>query len=206
MPSKKYDFLDTPAIKNELYRRWRGIKSRCSHPENLRYKNYAGRGIKVCDEWKNNFENFYYWAINNGYQEGLSIERIDLDKGYNPSNCIWIPLSEQSRNRRTSIWLEYKDEKMLLTDVAKKENLSPYSIVRLYNQHKDIYKAVDIAKKNKQGLMVTNKTGFVGIYQCGNKWEAKFCADNKTHYVGRFNTKEQAILSREQAIKEYKKE
>lgn len=83
-----------------LYRIWSHMKARCDNPKNNRYYCYGERGIKVCDQWHHSFEDFYQWAMDNGYEEHLTIDRIDCDKGYQPDNCRWVPLSEQSKNRR----------------------------------------------------------------------------------------------------------
>ena len=82
-----------------LYRIWCCIKGRCLNKNNTAYKNYGGRGITVCDEWKNKengFINFYNWAIQNGYNDNLSIDRIDNQEGYYPENCQWITFQENS--------------------------------------------------------------------------------------------------------------
>ena len=83
-----------------LYRIWRAIKTRVLNPKNERYGDYGGRGIKVCDEWKNDFMPFYNWAMSNGYSDELSIDRIDNDGNYEPSNCRWATPTIQNRNQR----------------------------------------------------------------------------------------------------------
>lgn len=86
--------------KTNLYRKWQGMKSRCRPGQN---KNYGARGITVCDEWAHDFLAFKAWAETHGYRQGLSIERIDVDKGYSPDNCSWVTNLEQQRNKRDTI-------------------------------------------------------------------------------------------------------
>jgi hypothetical protein len=79
---------------------------RCYNENNPFYKNYGERGIKVCDEWKDSLESFMDWAISNGWVKGLSIDRIDNDGDYEPNNCHWITVSENSRKTMTRLWKE----------------------------------------------------------------------------------------------------
>ena len=85
-----------------LYGIWSGMKTRCSNPNRKEYKNYGGRGIKVCKSWQT-YRNFYKWAIKNGYQDNLTVDRINNDSDYKPSNCRWITIQEQQKNKRKRI-------------------------------------------------------------------------------------------------------
>lgn len=109
---KKYDFdIHDPEIK-PLFAKWVAMRQRCNNPNSNAYSHYGGRGIKVCPEWDNKedgFLNFYTWAINSGWKadEGLSIDRIDVDKGYSPDNCRWANDLLQSSNQTKNRFIQY---------------------------------------------------------------------------------------------------
>jgi hypothetical protein len=85
---------ESPGKTTRLYQRWRGMKARCLNPNNVRFQRYGGRGIAVCGEWLD-YKPFHDWAVANGYREDLSIDRIDNDGDYEPTNCRWVTLVEQ---------------------------------------------------------------------------------------------------------------
>lgn len=90
----------TGQYKSRLYRIWTCMKTRCYNPNTPQYKDWGGRGITMCDEWRHNFKSFYDWSMSNGYNEHLSIDRINNDGNYEPSNCKWSTAKEQANNRR----------------------------------------------------------------------------------------------------------
>lgn len=96
--------------KTRLHNIWSKMKARCLKEKNPAYKWYGGRGITICQEWLDDFMNFYNWAMGNGYKDELSIDRIDVNGNYEPSNCRWIPLNEQALNTRSTKFLTYKGE------------------------------------------------------------------------------------------------
>ncbi len=104
-------------IRDRLLKIRAGMIYRCHNEKCKRYIDYGARGIKVCSEWLESPELFYNWALNNGYKEGLTIERINNEKGYNPKNCTWIPKKDQSKNRRINI---SKDECKKIKNLLEK--------------------------------------------------------------------------------------
>ena len=93
---------------------------RCENPSEPYYNRYGGRGIKVCDEWKNDFQKFYDWSMANGYRDNLTIDRIDNDKGYSPVNCRWVDMKIQSNNRCNNRRVCYQGQEYTLSELADK--------------------------------------------------------------------------------------
>ena len=102
--------------RTRLYTIWCDMKQRCLNKNQKVFKHYGERKISICDEWKNNFNSFYDWAIRNGYADNLTIDRIDVDGNYKPSNCRWATTQQQRRNTRSNVFVEINGVKKVLID------------------------------------------------------------------------------------------
>lgn len=120
---KKY-IIKHNSSRTRLYSIWCGMKRRCYKQNDKRYSCYGGRGIKICDEWKNSFIPFYQWAIKNGYKKDAkrgecTIDRVDNNGDYCPENCRWISNREQSINKRNCTYLIVNGKKMCFAEVCR---------------------------------------------------------------------------------------
>lgn len=134
--------------RTQLYRCWANIKSRCYNPKVQSYANYGAKGITMCDEWLNDFVAFSNWAKNNGYEEGLSINRKNPKKNYCPENCEWITFSENSRQARKIVhcWgknLETEEyyEFDNIREFAREHNLNYSAIDQVLHKHNKTHKS-----------------------------------------------------------------
>lgn len=105
------------------------MKTRCYNKDSSQYHSYGGRGITVCEEWKTSFKAFYDWGMSHGYTDELTIDRIDVNGNYEPSNCRWVTAHEQSRNRRNNRMISFNGETKCMVDWALSFNLHP-SVLR----------------------------------------------------------------------------
>ena len=105
-----------------IYHIWKGIRKRCNNPHDSNFKIYGGRGIKVCDEW-NDFMSFYNWSMQNGYKDNLTIDRINVNGNYEPSNCRWVDIKTQLNNTRTNHFITFEGKTLTLTQWANLYNL-----------------------------------------------------------------------------------
>ena len=132
-----------------------GMISRCTNEKTKNYELYCGKGIKVCEEWVKDKESFIKWAEQNNYKKGLSIERYNNDKDYCPSNCCFIPFEMQSRNTSRNVFIEYKGQVLIVSDVARLEGVSPEAIRKRIKSGR--YHTVDNPNRLKE-----NPTPFPG--------------------------------------------
>lgn len=120
--------------KDRLYHVYFSIADRCNNPNNDAYKHYGSRGIKICDEWKNSYEAFEKWAYKNGYKQGLTIDRIDVNGDYEPSNCRWVTQAKQMRNTRKTRRLTYKGKTLPLVEWCEIYSLSFNTVSARYKR------------------------------------------------------------------------
>ena len=106
--------------KTRLYRIWGDMKQRCYNENNSSFKNYGGRGIGICDEWKQSYIKFKEWALQNGYDDNLTIERINVNGSYCPENCKWATQLEQANNTRANRMITFNGETLTLAQWNKK--------------------------------------------------------------------------------------
>ena len=127
----------------KLYNVYYGIKRRCLDKKWNLYKDYGGRGIEICDEWKNSYQCFKTWAIENGYKEGLSIERINNNGNYEPSNCKWATPKEQANNRRSNRKIYYEGKLYNVTSLAETLHINSNTLFTQLNRGWTIQRIIE---------------------------------------------------------------
>ena len=140
-------------LSNRLYRIYQCMKSRCYRSYTQCYPRYGGRGIKMCDEWLGKggkgYRTFEKWALSNGYNDSLSIDRIDVNGNYEPSNCRWADSHTQSRNRRNNVYIDG----MVLKDYARLHNMSEKTVGDRYARGKT---GADLLKRPRHRVVILN--------------------------------------------------
>ena len=135
--------------KTRLYNIWDNMKARCYRKYSDKYKWYGERGIKMCDEWlgENGFISFQDWSLSNGYQDNLTIDRIDVNGNYEPNNCRWITQKEQCLNKRDTILFTYNGVTKPLKEWCREFDLKYYTIwKRIYVHHWSFEDAISSPK------------------------------------------------------------
>lgn len=137
---------------SSLYVIWRDMRARCNYQNNVGYHLYGARGISVCREWDTDFAAFRDWSLSHGYQDGLTIDRIDPNGNYNPDNCRWATNAEQQVNKRNTVFVEVQGERKPLSHVARQHDISPQSLYKAWKRGANIDEWIKkrIALKNKE--------------------------------------------------------
>lgn len=129
---QKENFLKSVCKHNlsnsRIYKIWTSIKQRCNGTTLRNKKYYKDKNILVCDEWKNNFIEFYNWSIANGYKEGLTIDRINSNGNYEPNNCRWVDRTVQNNNTSRNKIIEFNNEKHTMAEWSRILNIDYYAL------------------------------------------------------------------------------
>jgi hypothetical protein len=143
--------------KTRLFHIWVGMHDRCYTPSSTSYPDYGGRGISICEDWKTDFIAFKKWAELNGYNDELTIERIDVNGNYEPSNCRWVSRKTQCNNKRNNHYITYKGRTQTLAQWCEELNLN-YGTVksRINRNHWTVEKAFE-TKDNARLKLITYK-------------------------------------------------
>ena len=143
---------------SELNIHYNAMKQRCYYHNSINYKYYGGRGIKVCDEWldpekvntpqqhhvSRGYLAFQEWSLSHGYKEGLTLDRIDVNKDYSPENCRWVSMKVQNNNTRKNRYITYQDKTQSLSDWCRELNLNYNTIkTRLNRSHWSVEEAFE---------------------------------------------------------------
>lgn len=131
-----------------LYNIWRDIIRRCESTTRYAHEYYHDKGITICEEWRNDFLAFYNWAMNNGYSDDLTIDRIDTDKNYEPNNCRWVTMKVQGNNKSNNIHVSYNGETHTLSEWEDITGIKRSTIrARIFKSNWDIKDALTIPAK-----------------------------------------------------------
>ena len=141
-----------------LYNIWRSMRQRCNNPKTINYSRYGGRGIKVCQEW-NKFIPFFEWSMSNGYDDALTLDRIDNTGNYEPSNCRWVTYKEQNNNRRDNAIIEYMGKKHSISEWADIIGISNTCLYERIRRRVPIYLALTIRYEREKKKNMMDSTG-----------------------------------------------
>lgn len=135
-----------------LWNIWEGMIRRCCEPASINYPLYGGRGIQVCDEWKTDFIPFYKWALAHGYQDNLSIDRIDVNGNYTPENCRWVTMKTQQNNKRSNKFITFQGETHTVAEWADILGMSANTLwTRLHSYNWSVERALtEPVRKSKE--------------------------------------------------------
>lgn len=133
-----------------LCRVWYEIRKRCTNKNYKHFNHYGGRGITMCNEWWDSFQAFYDWSVSNGYKEGLTLDRIDVNGNYCPDNCRWVNRKVQANNTRSNHYITFNGETHTMSEWAEITGISYSTLRSRINLYKwDINKALTIPVKNR---------------------------------------------------------
>lgn len=176
---------------HRIHNIWLSMKDRCYNKNSKDYCNYGERGISICDEWLNDFMSFYNWAYDNKYDDNLTIDRIDVNGNYEPSNCRWATPEEQSNNTRINNLIEINGEVKSLSQWARISGVTRQTIQRRYDKGirgDDLLSPVVIVKAEYQ-----SGVPYIKWDKKKRRWRTELKLNDKKYFIGYFKDLEIAI-------------
>ena len=145
--------------KHPLYKTWHNIRSRCKNPNATKYYLYGGKGISICKEWDEDFMSFFNWSLENGWEKGLTIDRIDGNLNYNSSNCRWVDYYVQNNNLSNNHVIEYKGKSQSMYAWARELDMNPKTLTERLRRGWTIERAFETnVKKRVYSLTYNGET------------------------------------------------
>ncbi|UVD43225.1 deoxyuridine 5'-triphosphate protein [Enterococcus phage TJE2] len=167
----------------KLFRAWASMKQRCYNKNHASYKDYGGRGITICSEWRENFEAFHDWAMTNGFSDDLSIDRIDNDKGYSPDNCRWVDAKTQIRNRRNTVTYEWQGKEYTRAELSRLTGINEQTIASRLNKGFSLEEVL-FSKVGTSVLLMTYKGETKPVKQWCKELGLNYATVRNRHYKG----------------------
>lgn len=181
--------------RTRIKRIYYDMHSRCENPNTPKFKNHGGRGIKICKEWsgENGLVNFYNWAIDNGYKEDLTIDRVDNDGDYEPNNCRWSDYKTQNLNNRANRYITVGDETKTVSEWSEETGINRNTITRRLNS--GITGEEALAPRKIYGGC---SSGFVGVFyrKDSGKWRSSIHKDGVKYNLGTYEKLSDAVKAR----------
>lgn len=199
--NKTHGMTDT-----RLYHVYSNIHDRCYNPNYKYYHRYGGRGITVCEEWKHSFENFYKWAIESGYDESKSgkeqsLDRIDVNGNYEPSNCRWVTQKQQMHNIGRTVYMEYNGEKVPMVEFCEENGISYPAFARRRLDKgfsaEQILLDWNIKNNNSDYMTVSQASDYYGVcYETIRSWIKKGILFAEKHGESLYIPKGQEVITK----------
>lgn len=168
-----YINFDMKWSNHRLSKIFNSMKTRCYNESDKSYRWYGAKGIKICDEWLDNPKLFEEWALKNGYQSGLTIDRINEDKDYCPENCRWIPMEENARYKSTTVVITVNDESHTGREWATRLGLGT-NVINTYIREHGLENTMEFIKRFMSGPKIErkNKKSFYDMYMNNDSFTA----------------------------------
>ena len=174
--ARKYDVKYDS--NSRLYCTYKNMNRRCHDTKFPKYKSYGARGIKVCDEWRNDFNKFKEWAIDNGYNDTLTIDRIDCNGNYEPNNCRWVTKQQQMRNRTDTLYVTYKGKQYCMSYILRELGLLKHMSSIKKRMQKGVTFEYAIKKSFDRRMMIE----YEGVTKSIDEWAKLYGIKKHTLY------------------------